>query len=75
MLKLPFIGKKKLFLAFEYGLIVAEIAKQHNIEMTPELVEKAEKMIEGEFFNQRATHLAGNIIPNILSIFELDIRK
>jgi NOL1/NOP2/fmu family ribosome biogenesis protein len=81
MSKFPWIikrnaySKEKILLAFEYGLAIANVAKEHNIEVTPELVKKAEAMIEGEFLNQSETHLAGNMVPNILSVFELDISK
>lgn len=68
-------SKEKLILAFEYGLTIARTAHEMNVEMTPDLVERAEKMIEGEFSAQSPTHLAGNMVPNILSAFELDIRK
>lgn len=70
-----FFGPKKLLLAFEYGLILSELAHKEGVEVTPEMVKRAEKMIEGEFSTQRATHLAGNIVPNIMTVFELDISK
>lgn len=66
---------EKVRLAFEYGLTIARTANEMKVELTPELVEKAEKMIEGEFSAQSPTHLAGNMVPNILSVFELDISK
>jgi len=66
---------EKVRLAFEYGLTIANTAHEMKVEITPELVKKAEVMIEGEFSSQSETHLAGNIVPNILSVFELDINK
>lgn len=66
---------EKLRLAFEYGLTIATTAHEMKVELTPELVEKAEIMIEGEFTAQSETHLAGNMVPNILSVFELDTTK
>lgn len=75
MLKLPFFGRDKLILAFEYGLILAEVAKKQNVELTPEIVIRAEKMLENEFKNQRATFLATNIVPNLMTVFELDVTK
>lgn len=68
-------SKEKVLLAFEYGLTIANVAHDNNVEITPELVKKAETMIEGEFLTQTETHLAVNMIPNILSVFELDITK
>ncbi len=76
MFKLPFIfGRKKLLLAFEYGVVIADVARKMKVRMTPELIKKAEIMLEGEFTSQSATHLATNMTPNILSAFELDISK
>lgn len=75
MFRLPFFGRKKLFLAFEYGLTIAQTAHEMKVEMTPEIVERAERMIEGEFSTQTPTRLAVDIVPNILSVFELDLSK
>lgn len=76
MTKLPFIfGRKKLLLAFEYGIILGQAAHKQDIEVTPELVEKGEKMVEGEFTSKSATQLAVEMEPNILSVFELDLSK
>ena len=35
-------------LAFEFAVVLSETAKQLNIEMTKEIVIKAEKLLEGE---------------------------
>ena len=64
--------RAKLLLAFEYGIVLADVAKKQKVKMTPELVARAEVMIENEFSIQTASHLAGNIVPNILTVFELD---
>lgn len=75
MFKLPLYGKKKLRLAFEYGLTIAQTAHEMKVEMTPELIERAEEMIVGEFTDQSAQHVALNMVPNILTAFELDLTK
>lgn len=75
MLNLPYFGKEKLLLAFEYGLTIARVAQEQNVELTPEIVKRAEKIIENEFRNQTPTFLATNMVPIILSVFELDITK
>lgn len=75
MFNLPFFGKEKLRLAFEYGLVLSETAHKHKVELTSEMVEKAEKMIENECRTQNASFVANQMIPNIMSIFELDITK
>lgn len=75
MLRLPFFGRKKLLLAFEYGLVIAQTAQAQGIELTPEFVKKAEVMLEGEFKSQTPTHLSVNMLPNVMSVFELDLSK
>lgn len=70
-----FFGKKKLFLAFEYGVVLADVAQKQGIELTPEIVARAEKMLENEFRNETASHLAVTMVPNILSVFEIDMNK
>lgn len=66
---------KKMLLAFEYGVVLHDVARERGVELTPEMIERAEKMIEGEFFSQKSSHLAGNMVPNLLTVFELDIRE
>jgi hypothetical protein len=68
-------GKSKLLLAFEYGVILSQVAKEQGVEITPEFIKDAEEMILGEFPRTRATRLATEIVPNILTVFKLDIRK
>lgn len=75
MWKLPFFGKSKLLLAFEYGVILTQVAKEQGVDVTPEFVKKAEIMIENEFKMKTPTKLAVEMEPNILSIFELDLSK
>jgi len=70
-----FFGEKKLKLAFEYGMMIANTAHEMEYEITPELMERAEVMLMGEFSSQTAEQLAIDMGPNILSAFELDITK
>ena len=67
------LNKKKLLLAFEYGLVISNVAKEHGVEVTSEFVQKAEEMIENEFLNNDATRLSIDMIPNIMSIFETNM--
>lgn len=73
MFKIPLYGNKKLRLAFEYGMLLAKTAHEMKHEITPELMEKAEVMLVGEFSSQSPTQLAVDMAPNVLSAFELDI--
>lgn len=75
MFNLPIFGRSKLLLAFEYGVILTQVAKDRGVEVTPEMVKKAEIMIENEARTRTASKMATDMEPNILSIFELDLSK
>lgn len=73
MLKIPLYSNKKLLLAFEYGLILGESARDKGIELTPEIVARAEEIIQKEFVKNNSLQLAKDMIPNILAMFEPDL--
>jgi len=74
-LKFWLFGKSKVLLAFEYGVILAKTAAQESVSITPNLMEKAEIMITGEFSTKTAEELATDMGPNLFSVFELDLSK
>jgi hypothetical protein len=63
-------GKQKLLLAFEYGLTISETAREMKIELTPEIVDRAENILLDSCRNESAETVAIEMIPNILAIFE-----
>lgn len=69
-MKIPFYGNKKLRLAFEYGVTIADVAKQNNVEVTPELIARAEEIIIKEFSTKNSSKVACEMTPNILATFE-----
>jgi len=71
MFKLPFYGKKKLLLAFEYGVILSDVAKDRGIPLTPEIVARCEDIIEKEFTSKSSTRVALDMVPNILASMEV----
>lgn len=73
MWKPKFFNKQKLLLAFEYGVVLGDVAKQKGVEVTPEMVKRAEHLIEQEFTNNTAERLALDMIPNLLAIFETSL--
>lgn len=75
MLNLPIFGKKKLILAFEYGMIFASCAKDQGMELTPELSLRFEEMLWNEFKTKSSEQLAVDMLPNILSVFETTLDK
>ena len=70
MIKLPFYGNKKLRLAFEYGVAIADVAKENGVSITPELIKRAEEIIVSEFSQKSATKVACEMVPNLLAVFE-----
>lgn len=66
---------QKLILSFEYGVILSQVAKDRGVELTPEIVKKAEEVILDAFCRYTPTQLAVNMEPIILSIFETDMGK
>ena len=63
-------NKEKLLLSFEYGLAIGEAAREREVRLTPEMVKRAEEIIEKEFKGQTAEYCATHMVPNILAVFE-----
>ena len=63
-------NKQKLLLAMEYGLVLSETAHARGVELTPDIVKRAEDLIEKEFKGQTAEYCATHMVPNILAVFE-----
>ena len=70
MFHLPIFGKKKLLLSFEYGLTIASVAKENNVEVTKELIVRAENIIMNEFKKKNPERLSVEMLINILASFE-----
>ena len=67
--------EQKTLLAFEYGLTLSETAREMKIDLTADHVKRAEDMIQNEFATHDAPFLAGNMIPNLMTVFEFDVSK
>lgn len=65
----PF-SKKKTLLAFEFGIVLSNVAKQLNIEVTPEIVAQAEKILEKELIYRSSQQFACNMNVYILAVLE-----
>ena len=70
MIKFPFYGKKKLRLAFEYGVTIGDVAKWQNVVLIPKIIERAEEIIISEFSSKSASKVANEMQVNLLAIFE-----
>ena len=71
MIKLPIYGKNTLKLAFEFGLVLSEVAKEKGVTLTPEISGIAEKIFLNEINTRGFKKTALNFIPLILASFEI----
>lgn len=72
MFKLPLFGKKKLLLAFEYGIVLSTVIRDQGKELTPEIVARCEEIIEKEFTAKSSNRVALDMIPNLLASIETE---
>lgn len=70
--KWPFswYSKKKAMLAFEFAIVLSDVAKDLNITMTKDIVLKAEKLVENELGPKTAKHFACHMNVYALAILE-----
>lgn len=59
----------KLTLAFEYGVILSQVALEHKKELTPELMTRIEQALLEEF-KQTPEKIAVNMPVNVLAMLE-----
>ena len=71
MKKLPIFGSKTVRLALEFGLVLSEVAKEKDVEITPEITERAEKVFINEIRTNGLESTACQFVPLILSCFEV----
>lgn len=72
MLKLPLYNNTKLRLAFEFGAILSDSAKELNVELTPEIMERAEKIVVNELRTRTASQFACDMNVLVLACFEVN---
>lgn len=65
-----FYSEKKLLLAFEYGVILADMARTMNKELSKEAVTRLEEIIKKEFTKKNPTRLSVDMVVNILAALE-----
>lgn len=70
MIKLPFYRKRTVELALEFGLLLSEIAKEENIEITPEITQRAEDIFINEIKINGFKKTAINFTPLLLACLE-----
>ncbi len=63
-------NKKKALLAFEFGVVLSDVAKDLKVEMTKEIVLRAEELLIKELGNNSPEHFACNMNVYSLAILE-----
>ena len=66
----PIYGDKTVRLAFEFGLILSETAKERNIELTGEITTRAEDILIKELKKNGLAKTALNFVPLLLATLE-----
>ena len=67
----PLWGEKTLKIALEFGVVLSEVAKEQNKEITPEITEKAEEVFIKELKLNGIDKTALNFVPLILACLEV----
>lgn len=75
MKRLPIYGKKALSLAFEFGLVLSEAAKENKTELNGAIANRAEKILIQELRDKGFKKTALNFIPLILAALEVKEEK
>ena len=63
-------GKEKLLLAFEYGIMMSQVAEKQKFNLNTKVVKHAEEVILKEFKDKTPTELASQTLGIVLAIFE-----
>jgi len=63
-------GKKKLLLAFEFGVILRDAAESLDVRVTPEMVIKAEDLLLNECRTGTAEKFACNMTMYTLAVLQ-----
>jgi len=64
--------KKALITGFEYGILLSSVLKEHDKEVTVEIVTKAEEMLSSEIDVSNLDDININMTPNIMSVLPIE---
>jgi hypothetical protein len=71
MLHLPLYNKKELRLAFEFALVLSDVATKMKVELTKELSIKAQEMLINELRTRGFKKTSKEFIPLIMASLEV----
>lgn len=70
-LRIPIYGDKELKISFEFGLVLSQVAKERNVELTNEISVRAENILIKEINLKGVRKTAMNFVPLILAALEI----
>lgn len=70
MFKLPIYNKTEMRLMFEYGYMLGEVAKNRNVELTSEILQRCEDIVLKELRIKKWKQVVLETVPNVLASFE-----
>jgi len=70
MFKLPIYNKTEMRLMFEYGYMLGEVAKNRNVELTSEILQRCEDIVLKELKIKNWKQVVLETVPNVLASFE-----
>lgn len=62
--------KHEMLAAFEFGFLLADVAKTQNVELTVEIVERAERIFLAEIRKNGWKKATMDLVPLALACFE-----
>jgi len=68
-------SEKTVLLAFEFGLVLSDVANENKIELTKEISHRAEDVLIQELRDKGFKKTALNFIPLILATLEIEEQK
>ena len=71
MFNLPLYGRESLQIAFEFGVVLSEVAKEKKIKLTSEITTRAEDILVKEIRKNGYKKTALNFIPLVLASLEV----
>ena len=67
----PVYGNKTLKVAFEFGVVLSEVAKEKGITLTPVMSARAEEILINELKINGLSKTALNFVPLTLAVLEV----
>ena len=71
MLRLPIYNRSEMTLAFEFGMLLSEVAKEQGVVLTSEITTRAEEILLRELKTKSWKKVSLEMVPLLLATFEV----